>query len=195
MDRIPMPSALLSCLLLFPLRGQESRQKQVVIGHRGRSRRNMGLPAYGTRHPSATIRATEHNVRSKHQQTPLHYRVKTKSPGTDGMIISRGSFCATADSPEPGFLMISALRLPRFDAATPPEAVFHAIPDHEGKMANRAVQLIAGRHHFRAKPTVTRRSGTGDADRRASRVPSLPPSAIHPHRQPAIPDGGRSQTK
>ncbi len=36
MDLIPMPSALLSCLLLFPLRGQESRQKQVGIGHRGR---------------------------------------------------------------------------------------------------------------------------------------------------------------
>ena len=30
-----MPSALLSCLLL-PLRGQETRQKQVGIGHRGR---------------------------------------------------------------------------------------------------------------------------------------------------------------
>ena len=37
MDRITMPSALLSCLLLIPLRGQESCQKQVVIGHRGRS--------------------------------------------------------------------------------------------------------------------------------------------------------------
>ncbi|MFZ4777796.1 MAG: hypothetical protein ACOYM3_20700, partial [Terrimicrobiaceae bacterium] len=36
MNRITMPSALLSCLLLFPLRGQESRQKQVVAGHRGR---------------------------------------------------------------------------------------------------------------------------------------------------------------
>jgi hypothetical protein len=35
-DLIPMPAALLSCLLLFPLRGQESRQKQVGIGHRGR---------------------------------------------------------------------------------------------------------------------------------------------------------------
>jgi len=40
---------------------------------------------------------------------------------------------------------------------------------------------------------VARRSGTGDAGRRASRVPSLPFSAINPHRQPAIPDGGRSQ--
>ena len=37
MDRITMPSALLSCLLLIPLCGQEARQKQVVIRHRGRS--------------------------------------------------------------------------------------------------------------------------------------------------------------
>jgi hypothetical protein len=55
MDPIPMPAALLSCLLLFPVgrcisrrmsvclsrkasaRGQESRQKQVVMGHAGRS--------------------------------------------------------------------------------------------------------------------------------------------------------------
>jgi len=36
MDPIPMPAALLSCLLLIPLRGQESCQKQVVMGHRGR---------------------------------------------------------------------------------------------------------------------------------------------------------------
>ena len=41
MDRITMPSALLSCLLLIPLRGHEPCQKQVVIGHRGRSPRNM----------------------------------------------------------------------------------------------------------------------------------------------------------
>ena len=71
------------------------------------------------------------------------------------------------------------------------QATFHAIPDHEENIANRAVQLIAGRHHFRAKATVTRRSGTGDAGSRASRVPSLPVLAIHPFRQPAIPDGGR----
>ena len=35
MHLIPMPAALLSCLLL-PLRGQESRQKQVGIGDAGR---------------------------------------------------------------------------------------------------------------------------------------------------------------
>ena len=35
------------------------------------------------------------------------------------------------------------------------------------------------------------RSGTGPAGRRAGRVPSLPISAIHPPRQPAIPDEGR----
>jgi len=37
MDLIPMPAALLSCLLLFPLRGQEPCQKQVGIPDRGRS--------------------------------------------------------------------------------------------------------------------------------------------------------------
>ena len=37
------------------------------------------------------------------------------------------------------------------------------------------------------------RSGTGPAGRRAGRVPSLPFPAIHPPRQPAIPDEGRSQ--
>ena len=39
------------------------------------------------------------------------------------------------------------------------------------------------------------RSGTGPAGRRAGRVPSLSASAIHPPRQPAIPDGGRWQEK
>ena len=59
------------------------------------------------------------------------------------------------------------------------------------KKPNRLVQLIAGRRHFRAVPSLTWRSGTGDAGRRASRVPSLPFSAIHAPRQPAIPDEGR----
>ena len=54
------------------------------------------------------------------------------------------------------------------------------------------MQLIAGRHHFRAEFAVIRRSGTGDAGSKASRVPSLSSFAIDPHRQPAIPDGGRS---
>ena len=39
------------------------------------------------------------------------------------------------------------------------------------------------------------RSGTGPAGRRAGRVPSLPLCAIHPPRQPAIPDSGRSAEK
>ena len=87
--------------------------------------------------------------------------------------------------------MIAGARRTGFKAATPPEAVFHAIPDHEGNIANRAVQLIAGRHHFRAEATVARRSGTGPARSSAGRVPSLPFFTIHPFRQPAIPDGGR----
>jgi len=36
MDQITIPSGLLACFLLIPLRGQEAGQKQVVIGHRGR---------------------------------------------------------------------------------------------------------------------------------------------------------------
>jgi len=43
---IPMPAALLSCLLLFPLRGQESCQKQVGIPDRGRwQKKNALLPS------------------------------------------------------------------------------------------------------------------------------------------------------
>ena len=37
------------------------------------------------------------------------------------------------------------------------------------------------------------RSGTGPAGREAGLVPSLPTCPIHPPRQPAIPDEGRSQ--
>ena len=187
MDRITMPSALLSCLLLIPLRGQESCQKQVVIRHRGGSQRNMGLPAYGTQYPSATILGTELCVRSEQIQTPLHCRLNTM-----GMINSRGTVFATADTSEAHFPMIASLRGPRFQAAIAQQTRFHTMADHERKRANRAVQLIAGRSVFRAKATVIRRSGTGPAGRRAGRVPSLPLYAIHPLRQPAIPDGGRS---
>lgn len=74
----------------------------------------------------------------------------------------------------------------------PTQASCQAIPDHGRKYANKPVQLIAGPSHFRATPTVATRSGTGPAKRRAGRVPSLPFSAIHPFRQPAVPDGGRS---
>ena len=185
-----MPSALLAQIL----RTQDLRQKRVVAGDRGRSRRNMGLPAYGTRHPSAKILATEQSVRSR-QTDSAPLPPADEEPGTDGMMISRGSVFATADSPEPDFPMIAGLRRPRFDAATPMKGVFHAKPDHEGNMANRAVQLIAGHHHFRAEAIVTRRSGTGPAKSRAGRVPSLHFRSIHPHRQPAIPDGGRSANK
>jgi len=72
------------------------------------------------------------------------------------------------------------------------QATFHAPTDHEKNIANRLVQLIAGREDFRVKATVIRRSGTGPAGRRAGRVPSLPMRAIHPPRPPAIPDEGRS---
>ena len=82
-----------------------------------------------------------------------------------------------------------------FQAAEPQRLRFHAILDHGKYSANRAMQLIAGRHHFRAEATLIRRSGTGPARSSAGRVPSLPTFAIDPYRQPAIPDGGRSAQK
>ena len=71
------------------------------------------------------------------------------------------------------------------------QARCHAPLDHETNYANRLVQLIAGRGDFRATASVMRRSGTRPAKSRAGRVPSLPMPAIHPPRQPAIPDEGR----
>jgi len=120
----------------------------------------------------------------------------------------RRASCHSNNIPEARREMISGFPFPAFATVRPQsrysrkmistfqrsaraQATFHAISDHEENIANRAVQLIAGRHHFRSKATVTRRSGTGDADSRASQVPSLPFLAIHPFRQPAIPDGGR----
>lgn len=44
MEQIPVPSGLLSCPLLIPLRGQEPRQKQAGIPHRGRSLKNIAFP-------------------------------------------------------------------------------------------------------------------------------------------------------
>ena len=61
---------------------------------------------------------------------------------------------------------------------------------------NEFVQLIAGPWGVSMNTNLTfHRSGTGPAGRRAGRVPSLPISAIHPLRQPAIPDEGRSPEK
>ena len=60
------------------------------------------------------------------------------------------------------------------------------------KMPNGLVQLIAGPSGVSMNTDLTfDRSGTGPAGRRAGRVPSLPFPAIHPQRQPAIPDEGR----
>ena len=58
-----------------------TRWPAASTGDLERSQRNMGLPAYGTRHPSTTTLATEQNVRSEQQQNPLYYRLETKSRG------------------------------------------------------------------------------------------------------------------
>ena len=69
-------------------------------------------------------------------------------------------------------------------------SVFHAIAGRDRNMAIAAIQPIADRHHFRFEAAAVRRSGTGTARCRASRVTSLSTPAITPCRQPAIPDGG-----
>ena len=67
--------------------------------------------------------------------------------------------------------------------------------NHHTKWPNKLVQLIAGPWEVLMNTDLTlHRSGTGPAGRRAGPVPSLPFSAIHPPRQPAIPDEGRSAT-
>ena len=104
----------------------------------------------------------------------------------------RSAFCHSRLT-EANRAMNADVQVRRFQAAEPQKLRFHAVLDHDRNVANRAMQLIAGRHHFRAKAAVIRRSGTGPAKSSAGRVPSLPTMTIDPHRQPAIPDGGRSQ--
>ena len=66
----------------------------------------------------------------------------------------------------------------------------------KSKWPNRLVQLIAGPSGVSMNTILTfHHSGTGPAGRQAGRVPSLPFLAIHQHRQPAIPDEGRSAEK
>jgi hypothetical protein len=150
-----------------------------------------------------------------HIDDPLHFltvwQVKTIYPEaeiTATAATERRASCHSKNIPEARGEMISGFPIPALATVRPKkrysrklnstlqrsaraQATLHSISDHEENIANRAVQLIAGRSNFRVEATVIRRSGTGDAGSRASRVPSLPFSAIHPHRQPAIPDGGR----
>jgi len=198
-----MPSALLA----RRLRSSLWCQKQVVASDRGRSRKYMPparahfeshAPRQGIWREAMTIRTTE----AKQQEYPEAEITATAKP-------DRRDPCHSKNIPEARLEMISRFPIPALATRRPEmrysrkmnstlqrpaqaQASFHALPDHEGKYANRAVQLIAGRCNFRAEATVIRRSGTGDAGRRASRVPSLPMRAINHFRQPAIPDGGRS---
>jgi len=132
----------------------------------------------------AMLMGTAEGTREKYPEAEI-----TTTAATD-----RRACCHSKHIPEARSEMIASFpnRLTAAHRRTQTQARPHAQSDHE-EMANRAVQLIAGRSVFRAKVAVVRRSGTGDADRRASRVPSLSISAIHPFCQPAIPDGGRSQ--
>jgi len=69
------------------------------------------------------------------------------------------------------------------------------VRQNKKKKPNKLVQLIAGPWGVSMSADLTfHRSGTGPACRRAGRVPSLLIFAIHPPRQPAIPDEGRWAT-
>jgi hypothetical protein len=165
----------------------------------------MDLPAYGTRHPSATIFATELCARSTRFWNPDACRPNTMSQGATARIPREHDFAGDrwhgfrdrndichSRLTEANRVTKAGCRGASFRAAKPQNLRYHAPLDHDRDSANRAMQLIAGRHHFRAEAAVIRRSGTGPAKSRAGRVPSLPTFAIDPHRQPAIPDGGRS---
>ena len=99
---------------------------------------------YGTRHSRATILATELCVRSMRLRTPHDWRLNTIGRRPMACFIREDGFCHRR-LPEARFEMIAGLRLSRFDAATPLRAVFHAIPDHERELANRAVDLTTGK--------------------------------------------------
>jgi len=120
-----------------------------------RSRRNMGLRAYGTRHPSTTILVTEQTVRSKQQQTPLHCRLKTMNQGATARqprehdfagdrwhgFRDRSDICHSGLR-EANRAMKSDDPVRGLRAAEPQKLRFHAVLDHERKSANRPMDRI-----------------------------------------------------
>jgi len=156
------------------------------------------------RYPDPTISGTPHWTASRFS-TEIVSRGRASCDATP----DRFTICHSKNIPEARISMIADFlnseiatgrRMREYPSRmktlrNPKQASCQAIPNHEGRCANKPVQLIAGPSHFRATPTVATRSGTGPAKRRAGRVPSLPFSSIHPLRQPAIPDGERSANK
>jgi len=120
-----------------------------------RSRRNMGLRAYGTRHPSTTILVTEQTVRSKQQQTPLHCRLKTMNQGATARqprehdfagdrwhgFRDRSDICHSGLR-EANRAMKSDDPVRGLRAAEPQKLRFHAVLDHDRNCANRAMHRI-----------------------------------------------------
>ena len=68
-------------------------QRQPAIPDEGRSPRNIGLPPYGTRHPSATILATELSARSTRIRNLDACRPNTIEPGSHCTPTAGGRFC------------------------------------------------------------------------------------------------------
>jgi len=87
----------------------------------------------GTKHPIFDCYDSRHRDFREIYEISDYGRLprEHEKPGTDGMIHSRGSVFATDDSPEVHFPMTTGLRRPIFHAATPSDAVFHGVSDHE----------------------------------------------------------------
>jgi len=151
MQLIPMPSALLA----RRLRSRLWCQKQVGIPDRGRSPRNIGLPAYGTRHASATILATEHSPRSTTLRTPHDCRLNTMSQGATARLPREHDFawdrwqdfrdgndiCHSRHT-ETNRAMKADVQVRGFHAAESEKLRFHVVLDHDRKSANRPMDRI-----------------------------------------------------
>jgi len=151
MQLIPMPSALLA----RRLRSRLWCQKQVGIPDRGRSPRNIGLPAYGTRHASTTILATEQSPRSTSLRTPHNCRPKTMSQGATARRPREHDFAGDrwqdfrdgndichSRHTEANRAMKTDVQVGSFRAAEPQQLRFHAVLDHDRKSANRPMDRI-----------------------------------------------------
>jgi len=154
-NRAVHPTTMPSALSAFRLRSRLGCRKQVVVGDLGRSPRNIGLPAYGTRYPSATILATEHSPRSTSLQTPHAYRLNTMSQGGTARLPREHDFvwdrwqgfrdgndiCHSRHT-EANRAMKTDVQVGSFRAVEPQQLRFHAVLDHERKSANRPMDRI-----------------------------------------------------
>jgi len=117
--------------------------------------RNIDLPAYGTRHPSATILTTELCARFTRFRNPDACRQNTMSQGATARqprehafagdrwhgFRDRNDICHSRLT-EANRAMMPDVSIQRSRAAEPQKLRFHAILDHDRDSANRAMHRI-----------------------------------------------------